>query len=206
MLFPYALKALPGFLAQNWTSEEFVPVLRSFTPEAAASPGSLVAHVEALTAQNVKLPALKNLQGILWRAGYEAGEIVAPLYDDVLPALQAWAKKGLLVDVYSSGSVEAQELFFAYTNVGDVRGFFGAFFDTVSAGGKMDAASYAKIAHIAEIPVGEWLFLSDNVKEVEAAQEAGMKAAIIVREGNTALTKEDRIKHWVITNGFGELS
>jgi len=205
VLFPYALDALPGFLARNWTSADFAPVLRSFAPEAAASPESLVAHVEALTAQNVKLPALKNLQGILWRAGYEAGEIVAPLYDDVLPALKEWAEKGLLVDVYSSGSVEAQELFFGHTNVGDVRGFFGAFFDTVSAGGKMDAASYAKVAHVAGIPVGEWLFLSDNVKEVEAAQEAGMKAAIIVREGNAPLTKEDRTKHWVITNGFGEL-
>lgn len=41
-------------------------------------------------------------------------------------------------------------------------------------------------------------FLSDNVKEVDAAREAGMQAFVVVREGNAVLSVEDRERNRVV--------
>ena len=42
------------------------------------------------------------------------------------------------------------------------------------------------------------LFLSDNVKEVEAATDAGMHACLLEREGNAPLTAEDKQTYPVV--------
>lgn len=49
-----------------------------------------------------------------------------------------------------------------------------------------------KIAATREEELGKWLFLSDNVKEVRAAREAGMQSYVVVREGNAVLTEQER--------------
>lgn len=98
--------------------------------------------------------------------------------------------------IYSSGSVEAQILLFRYTDEepeGDLRGLISGWFDTVNAGIKTEKGSYEKILRSKEeVENGKWLFLSDNVKEVEAAREAGMKSFVVVREGNALLSEEEK--------------
>jgi hypothetical protein len=47
--------------------------------------------------------------------------VKAPLYDDVLPALSSLKEAGVKIYIYSSGSIEAQNLLFAHTNHGDIR-------------------------------------------------------------------------------------
>ena len=44
----------------------------------------------------------------------------------------------------------------------------------------------------------EILFLSDNVKEVDAALAAGMEAILVDRPGNAAVSEEDRARLHVI--------
>jgi enolase-phosphatase E1 len=158
-------------------------------------------------AQDLKIPYLKSLQGYLWLRGYESGEIRCPLFPDVHPCLLRWHAAGLPIVIYSSGSVPAQKLLFQYTNSTpdpDLRPLIGDYFDTVNAGPKTEKESYEKIARTRDEERGRWLFLSDNVKEVKAAREAGMQSFVVVREGNAVLTEEDR-KGNVLVENFEEI-
>lgn len=109
--------------------------------------------------------------------------------------------------VYSSGSVAAQRLLFQYTDCKpeeDLRGLISGYFDTVNAGMKMERSSYVKIARTREEDVGKWLFLSDRVEEVDAAKRAGMQSFVVVREGNVALSEEDKARH-VLMSSFDQI-
>jgi enolase-phosphatase E1 len=158
--------------------------------------------------RDVKIAYLKSLQGYLWESGYASGALKAPLFPDVAPAIASWRQKdGAQVMIYSSGSVAAQKLLFRHTNgePADLMPQLADFFDTVNAGPKNEASSYAKIAaKHADVPISEWLFLSDNVKEVEAAKEAGMQSVIVERPGNAELGEGVRERHRVI-GSFDEL-
>jgi enolase-phosphatase E1 len=158
-------------------------------------------------AQDLKIPYLKSLQGYLWLRGYESGEIRCPLFPDVHPSMVRWHQAGIPIIIYSSGSVPAQKLLFQYTNSTpepDLRPLIGDYFDTVNAGPKTDKASYEKITETRKEEVGKWLFLSDNVKEVKAAREAGMQSFVVVREGNALLSEEDK-KANVLVESFEEI-
>jgi methionine salvage enolase-phosphatase E1 len=61
--FPYALKALSSVIQERWDSADFKPYRDAFPTEAQASPEAFEAHVKDLTAHDVKIAYLKNLQG-----------------------------------------------------------------------------------------------------------------------------------------------
>jgi enolase-phosphatase E1 len=155
-------------------------------------------------AQDLKIPYLKALQGYLWTQGYLNGSLKCPLFPDVAPVLRAFHRAALPIVIYSSGSVPAQQLLFQHTTDGDLRPLLSGYFDTVNAGPKTDSASYRKIAGTRQEDIAKWLFLSDNVNEVRAAKEAGMQACVVVREGNSPLSPEDREGQLVISS-FDEL-
>ena len=73
--------------------------------------------------------ALKSLQGKIWKAGFEAGELKGILFADVPAALARWTAE-CAVAIYSSGSVEAQRLLFGYSNYGDLTPLISGYFDT----------------------------------------------------------------------------
>ncbi|QSZ35834.1 hypothetical protein DSL72_006956 [Monilinia vaccinii-corymbosi] len=215
--FPHALAALPETLATQWDSPSFIPYRSAFPPEHASTPEAVLSHVRDLMAQDLKIPYLKSLQGYLWLRGYESGELKCPLFPDVYPAMKKWNGDGAKICIYSSGSVAAQKLLWRYTTEGDLRGLIwngvdaddgvgidGGYWDTVNAGLKQDRESYGKIAK-ANRDLGEaseWLFLSDNVKEVRAAKEAGMNSFVVVRDGNAEVSAEER-EGQVLVESFG---
>jgi enolase-phosphatase E1 len=133
--------------------------------------------------RDIKETSLKALQGMIWRGGYESGEIVAHVFDDVPPALTQWADGGLDVRIYSSGSIEAQKLFFAHTAAGDLTPSLRGHYDTTT-GPKREAASYAAIAADMGLEPRQILFVSDVGAELDAARAAGMATALAVRPGN----------------------
>ncbi|ESZ92291.1 hypothetical protein SBOR_7331 [Sclerotinia borealis F-4128] len=217
--FPYALSALPETLDTQWDSPSFLPYRSAFPLQHASTPEALISHVRDLMAQDLKIPYLKSLQGYLWLRGYESGELRCPLFPDVYPAMKKWEEDGAKICIYSSGSVAAQKLLWRYTTEGDLRGLIwngvhgddaveteGGYWDTVNAGLKQNKESYEKIAKANRAlgEVGEWLFLSDNVKEVMAAKEGGMKSLVVVREGNAVISAEES---WgqVLVESFGEV-
>ncbi|OWP00462.1 hypothetical protein B2J93_773 [Marssonina coronariae] len=208
--FPYALTALDPVLATQWDAPAFTSYRDAFPPEHRTSPTAFRAHVHDLVAKDVKISYLKDLQGYLWLTGYKSGVLSCSLFPDVLPAFKRWQAAGTPILIYSSGSVAAQKLLFQYTNGSeeggekDLRGLISGYFDTVNAGPKGERSSYEKIAATRGEAIERWLFLSDRAEEVEAAKEAGMTSAIVVREGNAALTESEEARH-VLVKSFEEI-
>lgn len=129
-----------------------------------------------------KSTALKSLQGKIWKTGFERGELKGTLFADVPEAFARWAKTAK-VAIYSSGSVEAQQLLFHYSTYGDLTPLISGYLDT-RTGAKSESTSYAVIAaHFGAAP-GEVLFFSDAVRELDAARDAGCGTRLVIREGN----------------------
>ena len=139
-------------------------------------------YVYWLMDRDRKSTALKSMQGKIWKRGFESGELKGTLFEDVPAALARWAREGR-VAIYSSGSVEAQELLFRYSTFGDLTPLIDGYFDT-RTGPKGEADSYASIAREMEVEPAEVLFLSDAVRELDAAREAGCQTRLAVRPGN----------------------
>lgn len=191
----------------KWDDPEFVPYREAFPAEHKTSPEALQGHVRDLMGRDVKIAYLKSLQGYLWQNGYKTGELKAPLFQDVAPRFPEWKQRGLEIIIYSSGSVPAQKLLFKHTNAepADLTPLVSDYFDTVNAGLKTEASSYEKIAaKYDRFPPSRWLFLSDNVREVEAAKAAGMGSFVVDRPGNADLPADVEARHRVIRS-FDEL-
>jgi len=58
---------------------------------------ALVANVEAMIKADRKITSLKQLQGHIWRTGFEGQEIKGVVFDDVPPALGRWHASGIKV-------------------------------------------------------------------------------------------------------------
>jgi 2,3-diketo-5-methylthio-1-phosphopentane phosphatase len=155
---------------------------------------SALTYLNWLMDRDRKSTALKSLQGRIWKAGFESGELKGTLFADVPDALRRWAA-GASVAIYSSGSVEAQRLLFRHSIFGDLTGLIAAHFDT-RTGPKAASASYAAIATAMKVEPGDVLFFSDVVRELDAAREAGCQTRLAVREGNAAI--EDVRGHAVV--------
>ncbi|MCO6459113.1 MAG: acireductone synthase [Pirellulaceae bacterium] len=202
VMFPFVRRELNDYLAAHWQAEEMDRVRELMAGDAGApsfadwcrSQGIDHRHDSAaldlvrrevlrLMDGDVKATGLKMLQGQIWQAGFESGELRAHVYDDVPPALAAWQAAGYDLRIYSSGSTDAQRLFFGHTQRGNLLGHFSGHYDT-TVGSKREAASYERIATGFALPAGEILFLSDVVAELDAARQAGLQTALCRRPEN----------------------
>ena len=106
--------------------------------------------------------------GQLWTTGFSEGDLKTPLFEDVVPTLEAWKTAGKTLAIFSSGSVQAQLQFFSYVREGestrDIKHLFSAHYDTVNAGPKLEKTSYQKICNELGYDVTKVTFLTDNVK------------------------------------------
>uniref|UniRef100_A0ACD5X197 Uncharacterized protein n=1 Tax=Avena sativa TaxID=4498 RepID=A0ACD5X197_AVESA len=210
VLFPYARANVRAYLTDTYRTRQTtddVALLRAQIDQDLADgvPGAvpvppppapdeeaidaLVANVEAMIDADRKLPALKQLQGRVWRLGFDSGEIRGLVYDDVAEALARWHGTGVIRSyIYSSGSREAQRLIFGNTQEhGDLRRYLSAFFDT-SVGGKRESRSYYEIWQTLGVDSpSQILFLTDVYQEATAARDAGFEVLISIRPGNAPL-------------------
>ena len=198
VMFPHARKALRGFLNHHADRPEVVDALGQMARDAerdsvkdwcqhpigsSAAREWFIREIEQLMAWDAKLTGFKQLQGLIWEEGFRSGALQATLFPDVVPTWQKFLSSGLLLQIYSSGSVPAQRLFFAHTQEGDLTPMLSGHHDT-TRGSKKEAASYARIASAVEMAPGEILFVSDVVAELDAAREAGLATALADRPGN----------------------
>ncbi|KAF2633170.1 2,3-diketo-5-methylthio-1-phosphopentane phosphatase [Macroventuria anomochaeta] len=188
----------------SWSDSDFQNLIVGFPAETKQDADSLLAHVEDLTRRDVKAVYLKQLQGHLWKTGFTEGDLKTPLFTDVVPTLTAWKTSGRTLAIFSSGSVQAQLQFFSYVEDGpttkDVKPLFSAHYDTVKAGPKLEKASYEKICREMGVDVKKITFLTDNVKEAEAATAAGVYAVVVDRPGNAPLSEESKGTYPMITS------
>jgi enolase-phosphatase E1 len=191
VLFPYARRALPGFVAERRGDPEVRQWLDAVATEhgAMCSDEMIVEILQGWIDEDRKHTALKALQGMVWKAGYHDADFTAHLYPDAGPALRRWHAQGLPLYVYSSGSVPAQQLFFGHSDAGDLTSLFSGWFDT-EIGGKREADSYRRIAQRIGLPPAQILFLSDVVEELDAARVAGLQTVLIDRREDYPKARE----------------
>jgi enolase-phosphatase E1 len=173
VLFPYARARIPAWVPMH--REEIASVL------AGMPPGDPVATLLGWMDVDAKETALKDIQGRIWREGYEAGELKAHVYPDTPVALKRWSEAGIKICIYSSGSIEAQKLIFGHSEVGDLTRYLSGYFDTTT-GPKREAQSYEKIAAALNLDPTDILFVSDVAAETDAAKAAGLRALLIDRD------------------------
>jgi enolase-phosphatase E1 len=221
VMFPFVRTHLTFEVFSNWLEPEYIEAFHAIARDAGhdSLDAWLKSHdlsrdnplraaeivcreVTRLMDSDAKATGLKQLQGLIWQSGFESGELKAHVYDDVPPALSRWQSVGKDVRIYSSGSVQAQKLFFGHTIAGNLLSFFRGHYDTTT-GPKKEADSYRKIAAEMRLPPGEILFLSDVIAELDAAKAAGLRTALVLRPANPAVTAEHT--HRAITS-FDELS
>ena len=195
VMFPYARQALPGYLQAHAKDPQVLPWIAQIAAEIGcasddldAVSGALIDWIDA----DRKHTALKALQGQVWENAFRSGEFVAHVYPDAVAALRRWQTEGLPMYVYSSGSIQAQKLYFGHTQDGDLRPCFRDHFDTTT-GPKREVDSYRRIAEAIAVPADRILFLSDIGAELDAARAAGWNTVQIVREGTTAVAEHDAV-------------
>lgn len=193
VLFPYARDRFLSFLVEHASDPEVAAEVRGLGEEhrrdvAAGqkpptwedTPEGIAAFALWLMDRDRKATALKALQGRIWERGYESGELQASVYDDVARALARWQAAGRPVAIYSSGSVRAQRLLFAHTQVGDLTPRLSGYFDT-TIGFKTEPDSYRCIAEAMGREPGAILFVSDVGAELDAAHAASLQTALCAR-------------------------
>jgi enolase-phosphatase E1 len=197
-LFPYAARNVEPFLRTHISEPEINTLVQDLRAQheqdnaAGQRPGpwlggsdqdqlsSCAAYARWLIAKDSKCTPLKTLQGKIWQRGFANGELHGEMYPDVALAFERWRQQQRQICIYSSGSVLAQQQLFQSVVSGDLTSYIAAYFDT-HTGIKTVATSYTKIAaSLGHLP-GEFLFVSDAAKEVQAAQSAEMHAVLCDR-------------------------
>ena len=209
VLFPYARERMADYVAGNAGNPDLQADLRQLAHENAIDrskgapviyypqpisqdPGeslkASIAYLFWLMDQDRKSTALKSIQGKIWAEGYERGELLSEVFPDVPPALERWHRSARIA-IYSSGSVEAQKYLFRFTRAGDLTPWISDHFDT-RTGAKVESASYGKIAAALNAVPAEILFISDVVRELDAARDAGMATLLSLRPGNAPVADD----------------
>ena len=194
-MFPYVRDTLNSFLSENWGTPALLAAIDKLAVDVDQDPKTWLSGtaeqdqqtvakaVIGLMDADVKATGLKELQGMIWKSGFETGQLVAHLFDDVAECIQAWEVSGIDVRIYSSGSIAAQKLFFGHSVAGDFLDQFNGHYDT-TIGSKREAESYRTISQKFDCEPGQIVFISDVVEELTAAKEAGLQTVLSVRPGN----------------------
>lgn len=196
VLFPYAYEHIQAFVVENRTNPAVAKLIDDVRYEVNNPVLSLSETIEQLKQwirDDKKITPLKAIQGLMWQQGYANGDFTGHVYPDAVAGLQAWQAQGLKLYVYSSGSVAAQKLLFAYSDAGDLTPLFSGYFDT-QIGHKREIGAYQHIAQAIGLAPDQILFLSDIREELDAAEQAGMQTCALIRENQAT----EGLKHpWV---------
>jgi enolase-phosphatase E1 len=180
VLFPYSLERMKDFVLTHSTHPALTSIKETLLLEnkIEADLNHCLEALELWIKTDRKHPGLKEIQGDIWKKGYEAGDFKGHLYSDVLPAWKKWLSQGYQIAIYSSGSEQAQKLIFGFSLEGDLTPLISHYFDT-KVGGKREVESYKNIAKIIGSDV---TFFSDIKEELDAALAAGFKTVHVQRD------------------------
>ncbi len=183
VLFPYASKMLPMFVRRHARDTNVADLLNAIRHDVGEPDADLERVIVILLKwmhDDKKATPLKALQGLIWQHGYAHADFTGHVYEDATRNLRNWHKTGISLYVYSSGSVQAQQLLFAHSDAGDLTPVFKGYFDT-RIGHKREANAYRAIISRINVAPDKILFLSDVVEELDAARETGMHTVQLVR-------------------------
>jgi enolase-phosphatase E1 len=203
-LFPYARQRVADYVQTNGHVPEVQADIARLEAEWGwenpSAPGlprwnteqrmqSATTYLLWLMDQDRKSPALKSVQGKIWQAGYESGEIQGQVFEDVPRFLREWQSQGRRTFIFSSGSILAQQLLFRHSEHGDLTSLIAGYFDTTT-GSKQAPQSYEAIIKAINAPPAAICFVSDVPAELAAAEIAGIRPLLSVRPGNAPVSSE----------------
>jgi len=236
-LFPYIRENVASFLAAHWDDEDIQADIKSLRELSEQDERNQVSGAIKIVNENVgkeevlrstvenvlwqmdsdrKSGPLKSLQGHMYPEAYKNGKIHGHVYPDVLPALKKWQERGVVINIYSSGSILAQKLLFQYSEQGDLTGYVKHHFDTTT-GSKLESSSYEKISQSlledvkartedkesnSTVEMKNILFITDNYHEAVAANAAGLSVCVSVRPGTKELPADNQFP---VVTSFDEL-
>ena len=208
-MFDYARNNLEDFLVSSFETKETIEALEVFAQDekqpsltafliGTSSKAEKIDRIVNLASKRMKedskATGLKALQGLVWRKGFNNGELKGHIYNDVPDAFNRWKISGITIAIYSSGSILAQKIYFANTIFGNLGTLISNHFDTTS-GPKRISSSYENITNILNAKAGDILFLSDVTEELDAAKAAGMATGLLIRPGNKPAGNNDHIAY-----------
>jgi enolase-phosphatase E1 len=195
VLFPYSTERMLDFLRNQPLENSLVEEIllenkKDFNEgefakiEHAEDPRELNAYLQFLIRQDRKFGPLKTIQGRIWKEGFELGDLKAELFSDVPVFLKKTKSLGYKNFIYSSGSIQAQMLFFQYSIYGNLSEYISGYYDT-AIGGKKEATSYLNISKDIGIATANIAFFTDIKEEADASVDAGFGFSFIMdRPGN----------------------
>jgi len=184
VLFPYFVKHLSEWVHNHLELpivQDILQQVREISEYQNLDVESCLSKLMIWHSEDRKITPLKTLQGLIWEEGYKLGELKAHIYPDAAEYLQRWYSEGLILAIYSSGSVWAQKLLFKHTLMGDLTPLFSHYFDT-NIGSKIESQSYITIKNNLLVLPQEILFLSDSSKELAAASIANFNVCGLNRQ------------------------
>lgn len=211
-LFPYAKEHLNEFLDAHSEDPEVRKCLNELQQIYSRTYGAdsvkdgridsteLRNFIISLIDSDSKATALKDLEAMIWNSGYATGELKGEVYPDVPSAIRRWHDSGIVVCIYSSGSVPAQKAIFSTTSYGDLTRYIFSYFDT-NIGPKSRPESYERISGLIGVEPARIAFVSDSLNELQAAEISGYMTFLSVRPG---MNHSGDAKYRVIRN-FSEL-
>ncbi|CAG0913574.1 unnamed protein product [Notodromas monacha] len=208
VLFPYAVDHVEEFLVKNWNDENVQRLVKNLVDEAKKDDYnmqveetvvSIVNFIKLLVEMDKKVTSLKELQGLIWKSGYDDRSLLGHVFGDVERNLRQWRENGKRIYIYSSGSVNAQKLLFGHSVSGDLTSLIDGYFDT-NIGQKRVSESYEKICESVETRPEKLLFLTDIPEEAIAAKESGYFVGILSRPGNAEVST-----HFPVFKSFDEI-
>lgn len=218
VLFPYVRREVASFLSRTYDSPETqsdIDALRQLSQQDVNAGKENVTVIPAVgatkedilesTLKNVitqmdsdrKSTALKQLQGHIWKHGFESGELLGDIYEDALEAFKKW-HPSTPIFIYSSGSIAAQKLLFGYNKHGNLLNYIVDHFDT-TIGSKVEEDSYVKIfdfiaskyqISLPTLSRDQVLFGTDNINEAIAAEKAGLSTFLSIRADTPPLPSD----------------
>ena len=183
-LFSISYDRMDSFIYNNFNQPLIATEIENLSKEiqgSMVSAGTISSLLKQWIKADKKETNLKNIQGKIWKEAFETKSIQGHIYKDVPELFKIWQTKGILISIFSSGSIEAQKLLYKYSSEGDLSNYIYKYFDT-SIGAKRQKESYAKIAIELNCNHNEILFLSDIEEELNAATHEGLKTFLIDRD------------------------
>jgi len=188
VMFPYSRERLEQFVFSHQDDAAVVEAIELTQQTVKSEQGQNIELEGAIATlldwidRDRKHPALKSIQGLIWQEGFETEAFKSHLYPDVKPKLEEWARSGLKLGIYSSGSIATQKMFFSHTVEGDLTPLFSNYFD-LTTGSKKEAMSYEKIIDVLGLAPNKIVFFSDVPAELVAARQKGLRVVHVKREG-----------------------
>lgn len=189
VLFPYALKHIGNFVREHCEERDVMRVLVRIcenTGMALHRIDDIIRLLQQWIRDDSQDIELKALQGMLWEKAYKQGLFQAPVYPEIPEVLRRWQQEERNIYVFSSASIKSQQLFFRFSEYGDMRLLFSGYFDT-TIGPTREVKSFINLAESIALPPQKIMYISDVKEELDAAAYAGFQTIWMLRPDQSEL-------------------